>query len=139
MSKLSVIAGVIGAVVSVSTIVLADPVDQAQSPTQAQTQSQTQAGAQMDQNLTYVKKLTASTTKSGLKLVGDLQTTNTCMDAKFVAASSRQFQAVEFRRPGTDGQACGEVVLYKHVSTEFPDMQAANVIVEAKGYDVSVR
>jgi hypothetical protein len=134
MRKLAVIAGVIGAVVSLSTIVLADPADQAQSPTQAQTQ----ADAQMDQNLTYVKKLTASTTKSGLKLVGDLQTTNTCMDAKFVAARSRQFQAVEFRRPGTDGQACGQVVLYKHVSTEFPDIQASNVIVEAKGYDVSV-
>jgi hypothetical protein len=134
MRKLSVIAGVIGAILSMSTIVLADPADQAQPPAHAQTQ----ADAPMDQNLTYVKKVTASTTKSGLKLVGDLQTTNTCMEAKFVAASSQQFQAVEFRRPGTDGQACGQIVRYKHVTTEFPDVQASNVIVEAKGYDVSV-
>jgi hypothetical protein len=137
MRKISVIAGVIGAVVSMSTIVLANPADQAQTPAQAQTQ--TQADAQMDQNLTYVKKLSASTTKSGLKLAGDLQITNTCMEAKFVAAaSSTQYQAVEFRRPGTDGQACGQIVQYKHVSMEFPDVQASNVIVEAKGYDVSV-
>jgi hypothetical protein len=60
------------------------------------------------------------------------------MDAKFVTENG-QYRAIEFRRPGTEGQACGQIVMYKHVTTEFPDVQVSDVIVEAKGYDVAVR
>ena len=88
--------------------------------------------------VTRAKNISVVRTRSGFELKGELETTNGCMRALFVASEGR-YEAVEERRPGTEGDMCTQVDAFNAVTTSFVDDHPPEQLdVQVKAYVVAV-
>jgi hypothetical protein len=93
-------------------------------------------GPQPVGSLTAAQKLAAQGTKSGYVLTGELRSTNGCMDVRFDPYRMQDhYQAVQYRRPGTEHKLCTQIVTWKKAIVTVKGRHPMYVMVHSTGHE----